>query len=449
MMRRAAVVVATLLVLQAPAAAGWKVTSLGQGRLGNIAVDADGHSHICYLGGANANNFVLRYAFFNGKSWRKETVDTGGLWCSIALDSQGHPHIAYSSSAFTPSMLRYAAFDGTSWTTTTVDSGGTSTDIVMDANDHPHISYGIATRTIRYAHHDGTNWISETISSLGIDFGGTSIALNSAGKVYLTYSDQSGNLYLFSNVSGSWGGGLLDTGLSASLVLDSANRPRLFYESVQATKYAAFTGSMWSYVSLPQGAGTSLALDAFDRPHVSFGAFDPNFDMALTYGVDLGSGFDGLTLSKHDNSSDTSIAVDPLGLPRIISTREAGNSHTLRYAQLQLTEIGGAYQNISRTPVVAGDQVVAALEVSNGGNLITRPSAVRFFLSDDTVVGAGDLVVGMRNVPAIAPGKIKVITFKNTFATAVAGKHLIAVLDATTRNEEINKLNNFIPAIIP
>ncbi len=452
-MRRAAVVAAILFAIQTPAAAGWKVTNLGKSiQYSSLAVDADGHPHISYLAGSSPSTFMLRYVHFNGKTWRRQTVDTGGvgIYSAIAVDSQGHPHIAYSG-LDSSSMLKYAAFDGTSWTITTVDTGGYSPDIVMDPNGHPHISYALSTIggnvPLRYAHHDGSNWVIEAVSSTMLSFGGSSIALTGAGAAWISFCDQSSNLYVASNASGSWVVGFLDTGLHPSLALDNADRPRIFYASVAATKYAAWSGTMWSFTTLPDGAATSLALDGSGRPHVSFGAIVGN-DLEWTYSMDPGSGFVGVALPGpgifHRN---TSIALDALGLPHITANTTNG---TLRYAQLRLADIGGAFQNVSRTPLVSGDRLTARLEVFNLGNLNTRPVSVQFYLSDNGVFDAGDLPLGPpRNVGAIAPGKDKLVNFSHTFAGTVPGTHLFAVLDSAEKNVETSEVNNTVSGIIP
>jgi len=458
-MKRAWLVAALLLTLQTQAVAGWKQTTLGKFvQFSSIAVDADGHAHIAYLAGSNPK-FVLRYAFFNGKSWRRETVDSGnvGPYNSIAVDSHGHPHIAYSG-VEASSTLKYATFDGTSWTTTTVDSGGYSAHLFLDRNDHPHISYALGTIggnvPLRYAHHDGTNWVTETVFNTMLSSGGTSIALNDAGVVYLSFCDQSGNLYLATYASGSWNIGVLDSGRRPSLALDSADRPRILYvsDAAVAIKYAAWTGAAWSFTVLPYGNATSLALDDHDHPHIAYGALVGD-SLQLTYGVDSGSGFVQVPLSGLDTGhQQISLALDPLGLPHITSSKITPGkvTNTLRYARLQLPEIGGAFQDVSRTSLPSGDAVTSTLNVSNGGSTAARAQTVQFYLSDDAALDAGDQAIGTPlNVESIGQGKSKSVRFKNTFPTAVAGKHLIAVLDSGSKNLEIDEGNNTVSATIP
>ena len=224
----------------------------------------------------------------------------------------------------------------------------------------------------------------------------------------------------------------------------------MLYGSIGATKYAAWNGTAWSFQTLPYGDVTSLAIDSHDHSHVTFGVVDGS-SLILTYGMDNGFGFVTTSLSGPDmGGQQISLALDPLGLPHITSSKiVANNKNLLRYSRLTLPEITGSFQNISRTSGPSGDDVVCDFQVSNSGNSKTISQTVRVFLSNDLVVDGGDTLVVEEKVGAIAPGKTTSVRFKNTFPNSVSGKYLIALVDGTNRNPEIEELNNASAGVIP
>ena len=457
--RKVLVSAGILLALQAPATAGWKRANLGRaGDYCSISLDTDGRPHISYLDPTKPTDYVLRHAFFDGRKWHKEIVDSGdvGWWNSIALDSQNRIHIAYQD-AGPPWQLRYALFDGTSWTTATLDEGGFSTDIAIDPNGHPHISYaGNALGTdVSYAHFDGSNWIIEDIAANALYFGGTSIELDSSGHAHISYSDLSAprRLYWATNSSGSWVSSYVADGRQGSLALDDAGLPRLLYvdETSGTLTYAAWNGLTWTSTGLPAGDAPSLAIDDYNRPHISFGYFFLVLGAnVLAVGLDDGAGFMG-DLIIGPNITTTSLALDAFGLPHVAARRATPNGKgNLVYAQLTLPDLTAALQNISRTSGVSSDEVTATLVVANEGNSGSKAVPVQYYLSDDAFLDGADAAVGQRrSVGAVGAGRTRSAAFRATFPFPVSGKYLIAVLDGNGKNREILESNNTTAALIP
>lgn len=435
----------------------WKVTNLGPG--GDycaIALDSADHPHFSYLDDSNPSNFVLRHAFFDGKAWRREIVDSGdvGWWSSIAVDSQDRPHIAYHADK-PSSSLKYAYFDGTSWQITVVDEGGYSTAITLDADDNPHISYtGNAAGTeARYARLDGANWDIETIASNAFYSGGTSIALSPSGDAHLTFSDSSlpRKLYWATNESGDWVVSYLDDGTKGSLALYGMDLPRVMYvsETAGALKYARYNGSSWTIDQLQPGDSPSLKVDSHDRAQISF-VTQNSYVLGFSKLVDLYN-WETWFLAGPGFFPPTSIALDSLGLPHVAARKlNSAGASRLAYFQLRLPDLKGNWAQISRTPIVGGELVTGFLVVKNEGNRNSGGVNVKIYLSDDLVFDAGDELIGKPfGVGKIGAGKNKVISLSHTSATPLSGKFLVAVIDDEDRIYEIQEQNNEVPGTIP
>jgi len=143
------------------------------------------------------------------------------------------------------------------------------------------------------------------------------------------------------------------SGMGASLALDSHDYPHISYYRAPAPndpepkphelKYAAWNGSSWEIeivdaspiVAFYPAGGTSLALDANDRPHVAYSdpdSYDPSpSSRVLKYAAWNGSTWDIQTVdSGGDVGQFRSLALDANGYPHI-SYRDFTNRH-LKYA---------------------------------------------------------------------------------------------------------------------
>ena len=98
--------------------------------------------------------------------------------------------------------------------TTIVDSNnaGTHNSIAIDSSNHVHISYGMNggfhfnnVDALKYATNLSGSWEITTIDSNGYVGGYTSIAIDSSGKVHISYYDYTNlDLKYATNASGNW-----------------------------------------------------------------------------------------------------------------------------------------------------------------------------------------------------------------------------------------------------
>ncbi|MEW6182915.1 MAG: Ig-like domain-containing protein [Bacillota bacterium] len=107
----------------------------------------------------------LKYAYKDGSGWNLSAPDSAGdisgHWPSLTLDDSDYPHISYQDSAH----LEYAYKDGSGWHYTTVDnSAGSCTSISLDVSGYPCISYSGG---LKYAYKNASGWHTETADSAG------------------------------------------------------------------------------------------------------------------------------------------------------------------------------------------------------------------------------------------------------------------------------------------
>ncbi len=285
---------------------GWFVETVDSegdvGSFNSIAVGADGTPHIVYV---DLTNSQLKHAWKVGGVWLRENIPVpngaganipGGKYPRIAIDSTGALQVSYKH----PFGLSYTKNVGSIWTEETVQGPppgqilvpnmGSQSDIAVDSSDNPHISYsGYDGLNVKYATKSGGNWAIQLVESVSRYFEGPSIAVDSLGRPYITYSySYSSSLYNYT--------------------IRYAARPT-----------AGPTRALWSIETVDSGWGTfsSIAVDAAGRSHISY------WNGSLVYATRTGSNYTVSSWQKEIVDSGgsvggyTSLKLDSNGLPRI------------------------------------------------------------------------------------------------------------------------------------
>jgi hypothetical protein len=349
----------------------------------SIALDSADRPHISYFGGTDVG---LKYVRWTGSSWDGldatpgpdmiDSVGNVGMYTSIAIDSNDRPSISYYD--YTNGHLKFVRWTGSAWDGLDTTPGPDSIDaewknvgkyscMALDSNDYPHISYYDSTNDgtspnngpLKYVHWTGTAWdgLDGTDGPDSLGRGQyTSIAVDSNDRPHISYFDPDVAVKYLRWTGSSWAG--LENASEAdevdtttygywytSIALDSNNNPHISYGSANL-RYARWTGTKWAGLANASsvdsvdtegsvGDYTSIAVDASDRPHISYHDAT-NHD--LKYIRWTGSTWDGLDDTPGPDSVDTagdvgtftSIALDAAGFPHI-SYCDTTN-HDLKYA---------------------------------------------------------------------------------------------------------------------
>jgi len=243
----------------------------------SIELNSNDYPHISY---AEYNyDGELRYAYFDGSKWNIEIVDEdtgpGGAFTSLVLDKYDHPHIAYTDYG----SLICAYYDGLKWNMEMVDIGSCYLSIDLDSKEYPHISYCDGNKNdLKYSYYDGTKWNIETVDSNGKVGWYTSITIDKNNHPHISYDDETNWHLKYAYFDGTkWNIETIDdmifTGRYSSIALDSKDQPHISYQRGGGLGYAYFDGSKWNIETVDNdhaGGYTSLALDSNDYPHISY-----------------------------------------------------------------------------------------------------------------------------------------------------------------------------------
>ena len=251
----------------------------------------------------NTFNGDLQFAYLNNGIWYNQVVDSEGdvgQYPSLALDDYGLPHISYYDA--TNQRLKYAYSNGSTWTIQVVDNtanvGKYSSLALSDgpwqcfyttSGNCPFIAYFDDTNDdLRFAFKSALSaWIPMTVDSAGDVGRYASMALGPTGNMHISYYDNTNDdlKYAVGNqgaTSWDWSTPKTvvdssgDVGQSTSLAVDQFNKIHVsYYDATNGDlKYALQTGGIWTTEIVDStgnvGPGSSLALNPSGLPGISY-----------------------------------------------------------------------------------------------------------------------------------------------------------------------------------
>jgi len=278
-------------------------------------------------------------------NWHIETVDSSsfaGDYTSISLDHNNRPHISYMEDW----KIKYAFYIGTHWQIETLGSTGNymdnSTSLVLDSNGNPHICYPFHYESdyqLKYVYHDGYSWRMETVESNSL-IAYNSMAIDSNNHPHIIY--RSGSFFPYRikyayHDGSTWHIESLGTdGLDISLALDASNRPHVSYVSygqIDILCYVYYDGMSWQQETVDSSGSihdTNIVLDSSNYPHISYND--------MTNGYIKYAYYDGISWHNEivdseggtTEARESSLALDSSDYPHI-SYYDSTN-HDLKYA---------------------------------------------------------------------------------------------------------------------
>ena len=245
------------------------------GRYPSLSVDPGGNPHIGYYDTTNSD---IRYTFWAGESWIRETVDHINTdFISLTLDGT-KPHMLFGKQ-----RLVYAFRTSTGWQTETIDVGSSSAfrsgTLALDAAGYPHISYyDYDNETFNYARRTSSGWVIEHFLEQVFVRSSTSITIDQSGNPHIGFV--ASNVLNYAHYADTgWVIEQIDTGQirAASIMLDNSDQPHISYIDLgkDEIKYARKLYGSWQietveFTAVDLDSLTSLALSSTGVPHISY-----------------------------------------------------------------------------------------------------------------------------------------------------------------------------------
>lgn len=262
--------------------------------------------------------------------WSPQVVDMPGHFeamsdRSLAFDQTGAAYVAYGGD-----RLYLAKWNGAVWSSEVVDGRigvGAGASLALDADGRPYISYlDPPNARVMVAHWTGSTWQREVVGQTS--GGRTAIALDSAGRPHVAYRMNMGlpvpplctGMGYASSTGAEWQiETFSDCGTLPSLALDALDRPHIsFYDENGLVKYASRPGTDWQIEVAGESSGgyaSAIALDRLDRPHILYVTLDRNGQLIHAAPDDLG--WQREALRNGNGGSNVALAIDQGGLVHV------------------------------------------------------------------------------------------------------------------------------------
>lgn len=248
------------------------------GRFNSIAVDTNGKLHVSYY---DATNQLLKYATNVTGSWANETIDAGGgddvgANSSIAVDTNGKVHVSYYD--FTNQTLKYATNKSGGWVTAVADGDvvndvGQYSSIAVDISGNVHVAYyDDSNQVLKYASNSTGSWLHETVDDSASVGEHCSLAIKPNGSTaYISYHDMTNDdLKFASGSSGDWSLATLDdsgdVGKFSDIVLNSGGKLYVSYYDETIPTPSLKLANQYTLPNTGDDCGCFIATAAFGSP---------------------------------------------------------------------------------------------------------------------------------------------------------------------------------------
>jgi hypothetical protein len=340
-----------------------------------IAIDNAGNTHIVYIDKTNATNSKLMYVTNANGGWQDVLISDHAIAPSLALSQSGKVYVSFFNNSV--NQLKYATNANGNWVMNTVDSGqfGSISSIVVGGNGTLFIAYrDDSSQNLMVADYANDSKNINTRDADHIMGTNATILLDSSNNVYIVYTTSQG-LKTVTNRGGTWINSVVDPRVVSglSVLIDQANTIHVSYYIVGTNElvYRYYQDSAWSSKDIVLSnlvvSDTSLVLDSKGNPKiaVALGSLsDPTLRvMGKVNGIWMSSDVDTMLIG-----ASLSMAVDKYD--RFHVSYHGMNSNDLLYAVSITSPTTPSNVNGTR-----GDHFVRltwASPASNGGSDVAR-----------------------------------------------------------------------------
>lgn len=340
-----------------------------------MAMDSAGNTHIVYTDRTDPNDTKLFYVTNANGGWQDALISNHAIQPALALSQSGKVYVSfYNNSA---NQLKYATNANGNWVLSTVDTGefGSVSSIVVGGNGTLFIAYrDDSSQNLIVAEYVND---SKSINPRDTDHimnTNATILLDSNNKVYIVYTTSQG-LKMVTNKDGTWINSVVDPRVVSglSVLIDTANQIHVSYYIVGTNElvYRSYQASGWSARDVVLAnmivSDTSINLDSKGNPKIAISLGSPSDSTLRVIGK-----VNGIWMSSDVDTApigaSLSMAVDKYD--RYHVSYYAANTSDLLYAVSITTPTSPSNVNGTR-----GDHFVRLTWISptsNGGSDVTK-----------------------------------------------------------------------------